>query len=225
MFSPDGRFLAIVGSTTLWLFSVTADGSLVQVPRPPFAFGDSDTPNAVAFSSNDRFIAGVNTATGRLVLYSLSDGGVLSQRPVSSISVPAREIQDLAFSPSGDFIAAPYYGPVGGPNAVLVISVGPTGRLARVPGGPFATEPGGWPVAVAYSPDGKYLAAADSTGDNVVLFAVGGDGALARIALLDTGNGGSAGISGPDDVAFSPNGRLLAAANFQAGTVATFAER
>ncbi|MFZ0378088.1 MAG: beta-propeller fold lactonase family protein [Solirubrobacteraceae bacterium] len=94
-----------------------------------------------------------------------------------------------------------------------------------MPGGPFRTEPGGWPVAVAYSPDGKYLAAADSAGDNVVLFAVGGGGALRRMALLRTGKGGAAGISGPDDVAFSPNGRLLAAANFEAGTVAMFAER
>lgn len=68
VFSPDGRFLAILGGTTLWLFSVTADGSLVQVPRAPVAFGNSDTPNGVAFSPDDRFIAGVNTSKGRLVL-------------------------------------------------------------------------------------------------------------------------------------------------------------
>ena len=39
------------------------------------------------------------------------------------------------------------------------------------------------------------------------------------------GNGGTGGISGPDDVAFSSSGRLLAAANSQAGTVAMFVER
>lgn len=85
----------------------------------------------------------------------------------------------------------------------------------QVAGSPFAA--GSQPDALAFSPNGKLLATADSGGNAVELFSVSSSGALTPVTGTPTPTG-----SAPASVAFSPDGRLLAVANRLGNTISIF---
>ena len=111
-----------------------------------------------------------------------------------------------------------------------MFSVGAGGALTQVSGSPFATgQPCGsgcGPWSVAFSPDGKLLATASYCGGSVSVFSVGAGGALTPV----TGSpfpAGDPGATCTASVAFSPDGKLLATANYvngsdSAGSVSVF---
>jgi len=74
------------------------------------------------------------------------------------------------------------------------------------------------PQAVAFSPDGRYLATANRATDNVTVF-VHIDGALGAGTNYDLPSGGTA----PYSLVFSPDGNYLLVANFQSGDITVFA--
>lgn len=108
---------------------------------------------------------------------------------------------------------------------VLVIAVGQgfaSSAIALTPvsGSPFAT--GADPYSLAFSPDGALLATANPNSDNVSMFLVNqGSNALTRVPGSPFSAGDAPGSgSGPQTLAFSPAGDLLATAD--GTTVAVF---
>ena len=75
-----------------------------------------------------------------------------------------------------------------------------------------------YPVSVAVSPSGSYLATANGSSNDVTIFTVGSGGALSKAAtyLLPSGS------TGVQSVAFSPNGSYLATANGSSSDVTIF---
>ena len=88
-------------------------------------------------------------------------------------------------------------------------------QLFGVPGSPFRAGAG--PDAVAFSPDGKLVAAADATDGTMSVYSVTPTGVLSPVR-------GSSSFPGadPSSIAFSPNGRLLVTANYIGNTVSVF---
>jgi 6-phosphogluconolactonase (cycloisomerase 2 family) len=198
-FSAGGRLLATANYSDVSVFSVNRrSGALSGVPGSPF-FGVEDRGDAVAFNPDGRLLAETGSYTDPAMgVFSVNAStGALS--PVTGLPFPSRS-GGVAFSPDGRLLATPITG-------VGVFSVDPsTGALSAVPGSPFGTEAG----AVAFSPSGDLLATITAA-DSVSVFSVDHTtGALRPVA-------GSPFSTGPrseaESVAFSPDGRLLAAGN------------
>jgi 6-phosphogluconolactonase len=95
-----------------------------------------------------------------------------------------------------------------GSNDVSGFSVNPsTGSLDLVPGSPFPTggvSHGG--IALACTPDGRFLMAANTGSSDITVFRIAGDGALTAVgSQVPVG-------STPDGIRISPDGKFLAVA-------------
>jgi WD40 repeat protein len=222
-FSPDGHLLTVAGSGSarpqhgfFWMFTVAPTGTLTAVSGAPFAL---DT-EAWAFSPDGRYIADVDRSKNwRLELYAVGPTGAPSSAPVSVIR-GGQDLHDIAFSPDGKLIALPQYGFMG-VSSIWTFSLTASGMVSKVPGDPFPTRPGGWPTSVAFSSNSRLLAATESNSDYTDVYTVQTSGRLRRIAVLHCADV-PRGDVGPDDVAFSPSGRLLAVASWATGTVTMF---
>lgn len=94
-----------------------------------------------------------------------------------------------------------------GSNDVSGFSVNPSkGSLDLVPGSPFPTggvSRGG--IALACTPDGRFLVAANTGSSDITVFRIAGDGALTPAAPFPVG-------TPPDGIGISPDGKFLAVA-------------
>jgi len=106
-----------------------------------------------------------------------------------------------------------------GSDDVSGFSVNPSsGSLTLVPGSPFPTGGvGGAGIALACTPDGRFLAAANSGSSDITMFRIGSDGALTPVAgspfAMDAVAHG---------IKISPDGKFLAAALQSINAVAMF---
>lgn len=120
-----------------------------------------------------------------------------SPAPASPLSSSTGERSSLAFSPAGGLLAA----------GASIFSVAPSGALTPLGG----STPDQYAGAVAFSPSGKLLAAADhygptpAGGHTVSMFSVSSSGALTPVS----GSPFTVG-SQPTSISFSPSGGLLA---------------
>jgi len=125
----------------------------------------------------------------------------------------------VAFSPAGGLLASSNIGD----DTLGVYAVTAAGALTPVGGSPFGA--GDDPVSVAFSPDGHALAVADndqSNGGYVSVYTVAGQTVTSVTGSpFATGPNDSTGV-GPEAVAFSPDGKLLATANAADDTVTMF---
>jgi WD40 repeat protein len=110
--------------------------------------------------------------------------------PGSPLSSSINGGSGLAFSPSGGLLA----------NGTAIFSVGASGALTPVAGSP----PDPSAHAVAFSPSGALLAAANEGSDTISIFSVGVSGALTAVP----GSPFTIGAQ-PGSVTFSPSGKLL----------------
>ena len=212
-FSPNGDLLVAANDGldygSLSMFSVNpTTGALTEVSGSPFDAGEMPYPS-IAFSPGGGLLAATTNGDdgGAVAVFSVDQStGALSEVSGSPFDV-AGDAGALAFNPSGGLIAT-----VAG-SALTVFSVDQsTGALSEVSGSPFAS--GEAYGGLAFSSDGGLLAATaggdDQTGTVLVFSVDQSTGALTQVS-------GSAPLTYPFSVAFSPVGGLLAAV----GVIAT----
>jgi 6-phosphogluconolactonase (cycloisomerase 2 family) len=131
--------------------------------------------------------------------------------------------ESVAFSPDGELVASAN----NGTDSLSMFVVGAGGGLAPITGSlASSTFSAGAnaPNMVAFSPNGELLATPSAGTNSVVMFTVGMTGALTPVTgTLASSTYSTGANSYPYSVAFSPNGELLAAANYFSGSVAVFA--
>jgi 6-phosphogluconolactonase len=204
------------------LFLAFAGSALAfqQVPGSPFAIGGRSVPFSVAFSPNGRLLATADGIDGapaaNIAVFSVNDAtGALTPVPGSPFPPGSGGgPYSVTFNPAGTLLATANDT---FPGAVSVFAVSAEGALTEIPGSPFVTG-GNASQSVAFSPDGKLLAASNFDSESVSLFSVASNGGLtlAPQSPFSAGNG-------PIGVMFSPDGSLLAAAdNDLGGAVSVF---
>jgi 6-phosphogluconolactonase (cycloisomerase 2 family) len=129
--------------------------------------------------TNDNIKGGANYVSG----FSVSSSGTLTLISGSPFATGGTgtggtyaATPNIVASPIGGFL----YVANGASNNVSVFSINPAnGSLTKVPGSPFATaSTGGSDLALAVSPDNKYLFAGDSAADEITVFSIAANGAL-----------------------------------------------
>lgn len=225
-FSPAayGGLLAVTNSTAndVSVYSVTGAGKATPLPGSPFTTGTS--PGAVTFSpTGSAFdLLAVADGSNSVSMFTVGSGAV-APVPGSPFAVGTTPFS-VAFSPNSALLATADLNA----DAVSVFSVSFTGKLTQVPGSPFAVGKGTAPSSAAFSPGGALLATADfgnvtrggtyyGYSDHVSLFSASSAGALTPLSIspLTTGKGA-------DAVAFSPDGFLLADADYIGNSTSVF---
>jgi WD40 repeat protein len=167
--------------------------------------------SSVAFSPNSSYLVAASPGGNPYITLFNAVGGILSAGTSYEVTNCA-----VTFSPDGAYVAA------AGCTTVVIFSVG-EGILTQ--GGEYYV-PNGTDVpctsvnisSVAFSPNGLYLATANSGSNNVTLFSVSA-GVLSngKSYALPTGS------TSPQSIAFSPDGSYLATANCESNDVTIFA--
>jgi uncharacterized repeat protein (TIGR01451 family) len=229
-FSPDGGLVATANYNTssVSLFGV-AGGTLNPLAGSPFSThgpdGSGSFPAGVAFSPNGRLLATANLLSNDVSLFDVA-GGTLHQVSGSPFSTNGSAAggdrpESVAFSPDGTLLATANVRS----NDVSLFDVA-GGTLHQVSGSPFSTNGsaagGSGPFSVAFSPDGGLLATANVSSNDVSLFDVAGRTLHQVPGSPFPTNGPDGGASTPASVAFSPDGGLLATADYGSSTVSLF---
>jgi DNA-binding SARP family transcriptional activator/WD40 repeat protein len=208
--SPDGtEFAARLGATTVGVFSTSSLERLAT-----FRVGAADGITALAWSPTAPLLAVAGHA-GVVQLWNVSGTPRLAQTMLGLHAVLGRPeaIQALAFSPDGSLLAAsdrnethPTPDLPSLPAAFLATWRTATGALVGAPRELAVGAGSGRSDQLAFSPDGRMLAASVPDG---------------RVLILDTATGATTQTlsppSGATAVAFAPNGTL--ASGTAAGTV------
>ncbi len=164
--------------------------------------------NAQDFVYTNNDVAGPNSVSA----FSIGGGGILIPVPGSPFATGGTGIGGGFFASnrvsaavSGNFL----YASNCGTNNVSGFSINATtGVLTAVPGSPFPTGGScGNGTAVAATPNGQFLYAANPGSNNISAFAIAANGALSPIAGSPFAAGGI-----PDGIKVSPDGKYLAVA-------------
>ncbi|NTU77972.1 MAG: WD40 repeat domain-containing protein [Chloroflexales bacterium] len=200
--SPDGQLLATTDGASVRLWDVAMGaraGTLTGVRVPQITASPGGAPQyggpppaersvpQIAFSPDDTLLA-ARVPDNAVQLWEVASGAMRGMlRPA-----PGCGVQDFAFSPDG---------------ARLVIATGCGVTLWDVAtGAEVRGLPGmGWAVAVAFSPDGRHVAAAERPGGLVLVWDVA-TGTATRSPKRHWSD-----VCG---VAFSPDSKLLATASY-----------
>jgi WD40 repeat protein len=219
--SPDGSTLYTAGvGGVLLVWDLTGTRSFGRSAHlggvPPCCDPISPSEPALALSPDGSRFA-VPIAASTIGVFSTA---TLQRRTSFTISPPDDPITALAWSPAGELAVGGH----GGTVQLWDVSGAP--RLERSLLGlePFADQPDAI-QALAFSPDGQLLAASDKRRTTTVGHALVSPLAMMVIWRVRTGGvvagpislGASTGLSGSDVVAFSRNGRLLAASLLTGG--------
>jgi DNA-binding beta-propeller fold protein YncE len=215
-------YLSDFGSSRVFPFSFSADGSLTPVNCPGSGCIGSAQSQGVAVSPNGQFlyVASVNDTVSPFAV--AADGSLTPITCSGSDCSTGPNPTALAVSPNGRFVyVTNANNPGSSPGSVSPFTIGSDGSLSPVacPGSNCSTGLG--PRGVAVTPDGRFLYVANVFSDTVSPFAIGSDGSLTPIAC--SGSRCATG-SFPTAVSVSPNGRFLYVVNGGlSGTVSPFA--
>jgi 6-phosphogluconolactonase (cycloisomerase 2 family) len=209
-YSPNGSLLVEANTETngLAVYSVASNGTLTPVSGSPFA---ATGPQTVTFNPAGTLLAVTGGDGGTVSIYSVAADGTLTEDGSPTNNGAA----DTAFSPNGTLLAvAEGGGSTGRQGYVGVFSVASDGMLTAVSGSPFMAGLG--TESVAFNPSGTLIAASDegngvAADSEVSVYSVAGTGSTAAVSAV-SGSPFPTG-DGPYDVAFSPNGSLLATAD------------
>jgi WD40 repeat protein len=191
-FSPDGRRLATSsGDGTVRVWDVGPQGSREQA-----TLAGPDVTPSVAYSPDGRWIA-TASYDGRARLWNAATG----RRIVTFSGGDASS--DVALAPDGKTLATAGFSVSGTP----ILWDTASGKIQRILGGPK-----GWTGSVAFSPDGTRIATGlggtDEGSGQVLLWE------MATGRLIDSFGELKPGDHPIVDLAFSRDGKLLAAASF-----------
>lgn len=207
-FSPNGKLLAVASGRAgeVILYQVAGDGSLKRAPESPIeGLGGA---RQVAFTPNGKVL--VVLGSGSLAFFSVDADGRLHRLSGSGLDCGG---YSFAISPDGKLIACAAEGRLN----VLQLSVDEQGvRLHPLPGMPLATG-AKQASSVAFDPDGKLIAVGNEDPQTVSMFVVLTD--VTKPIEVKGSPFDNLGENQPDvatvpsAIAFSPNGRVLAATN------------
>jgi 6-phosphogluconolactonase (cycloisomerase 2 family) len=224
-FSPNGAFLAIANAASGGPVDIYAVHGTEHELVPIGHFGENRSYKSVAFSPDGKLLAAtLGTYVGAVAVFEANaTTGELTEVAGSPFATGGEGAQSVAFSPTGALLATTNYYP----GSVSVFSVNDsTGALKAVSGSPFkaggVSESGA--TSVVFSPNGKLLATANQAGGQcfkedpcvatVSLFSVNGaNGQLSELSTEPVGSQFEFRSIKPRSVAFSPDGKLLAAAD------------
>jgi 6-phosphogluconolactonase (cycloisomerase 2 family) len=210
---PTGRFVYVTNETTnnISAFSIGPTGALTSLGAN---VGGGTAPSTIAVAPSGKFAYVTNTTANVVTLLSINTtSGVLTN---TGTTATAPNPVSVTVDPSGDFLYVSNFDT----NNVSAFSVNTsTGVLtsiqtmgARVGATSFALAQG--TAAVAYVP--KFAYAANSGGNTLSQYTVGGTGALTHIGTdIATGQG-------VNFVAVDPFNRFAYTANGSDGTVSVY---
>ena len=217
-FSPNGSLLASVdplnGYNLITMFTVNASTGALTPVGSPVSPGAGTNPGSVAFSPDGAVLVTANSGGHDLSEYTVSSGGVLTALatvPVGSTNHPTA----VAFNAAGTLLAV-----ADANDNVSVFSVDPiTHALTEVSGSPFTIGSNLATRGLAFSPSGSWLAVMNNATDisnTVYLLSVSASGALAAGPNSPFMPAGQERL---ESIAFSPDGTLLAGADFLGAAV------
>ncbi|CAL9656575.1 6-phosphogluconolactonase [Streptomyces sp. enrichment culture] len=221
---PEGRWLlsANYGSGSVAVHPVDASGALgertelVTHSSPPPGPGQKG-PHAHQFvtSPDGGHVLAVDLGTDTVYSYRLDAGAGTLTETARARTRPGAGPRHLTFHPEGRYA----YLANEVDNTVAVCAYDPgTGRLRIGEAQSTGTGAGtSYPAQVLVTGNGRYAYLANRGHDSITRYAVEADGA--RLRLLDTVPVGG---DFPRQIAFSPDGALLFAANQRSGTVSVF---
>jgi 6-phosphogluconolactonase (cycloisomerase 2 family) len=171
------------------------------------ALGSSAVAASAGTGSADVYVTNSNDTVSS---YAIGKGGALAAGATSTGVKGGGVPYAMAVSPNGRYayIVEDRYAKAAG--SVAQYTVAGSGALTadRTP----TVAAGVGPIAIAVSPNGRFVYVANEDAGTVSLYTVGAGGALAAVTA-DTVRAGVA----PDAIALSPNGRYLYVANQYAG--------
>jgi len=224
-FTPNGLFLATanVYSNSVSVFGVDdTTGALTPVTQSPATNADTGKyPFDAAFSPGGGLLAVANDGSNTVSMFAVNEmTGALTpvtQSPATNADTGMTP-WSVAFSPNGGLLAVAN----SASSAVSIFQVNDaTGALTPVTQSPASNADTGDSQGVAFGAGGALLATADTVSGIVSLFQVNdATGALTPDPQSPASNADTGAF--PYSLAFSPNGGLIATANFDANTVSMF---
>jgi 6-phosphogluconolactonase (cycloisomerase 2 family) len=200
--SPDGTLVAYTNrqEDSLTLLERAEDGAL----NPVVSVSPGDGPSSVAFSPDGALLGVTTEIDASVELYHLAPGPALL--PAGAPTSLGGGASSIAVSPTGRVAVTTQE-----QDGVELFTLDSAGRLSRTATlGPAEVST---PHGTALSPDGKLLAIASDAGLSTYAVSAGGVPAKADSAS-------PAGI--PLQVAFSPDGSLIATANYVGDSISLF---
>ncbi len=226
-FSPTLSFIGIANTTDVSMYSMNGNtGFITKIPNPADVSGNypaGNSPRFVAFAPNGRFVifSSQSPSSNHLNLFSLDKAtGILSPTPIQTLDGGSVAAEEVKYSPNGRFVAFGYSAissdvtmcTVDNATGFLTKVIGPTGSGNFTSG---QTDTRG----VSFSPDGHFLAVANSVDDTVSLFSVDQEtGFLTNIQVISTGTP----TQRPVTSAYSCDGQFLAVANSTGNNIGMF---